>query len=308
MNSTANPSTGFSRQSAVTPIDGSLMDGQMPFDDLVAPMATLSLYGSALSRTSSASAPAPDAAAAPAAPAASSPASSVVRADSPVRAFAPCVRISNIPADTSLREAYLVFSLCIDEIMYVNIVRERGADDAQRSADGSLDGAGAAPVILAYFASDKTAQQVAQLLDSRRLFGSSHGAVAVDYLDAAHARSVQQRAQAQQAQSAPQAHQRAQQSQFLQGPPVPQKAALSGKSHMLFGGLDPAPAASAPTSASSSSGSSSGRSSAPNLFLHQPQLAQRPEPSQSLSAQSVLSSLTSPIVTSSGRNVLMFDQ
>lgn len=306
MNSTANPSTaGFSRQSGVTPIDGSLMEGQMAFDDLVAPMATLSLYGSALSRTSSAPAPAPDAAA----PAASSPTSSVVRADSPVRASAPCVRISNIPADTSLREAYLVFSLCIDEITYVNIVRESGANDAQRSADGSHDGA--APVILAYFASDKTAQQVAQLLDSRRLFGSSHGAVAVDYLDGTHARSVQQRTQVQHAphaQSAPQAHQRTQQSQFLQGPPVPQKAMLSGKSRMLFGGLDPAPAASAPTSASSSSGSSSGRSSAPNLFLHQPQLAQRPEPSQSFSAQSVLSSLTSPIVTSSGRNVLMLDQ
>ncbi len=309
MNSTAtNPATsGFSRRSTVAPIDGSLMDGQVAFDDLISPMAGLSLYGSALSRTSSAPVPVP----APApglaqglAPAqdASSQSSVAARADSPVRLSAPSIEITNIPPDTSLREAYLVFSLCIDEVTYVDIVNERLSAGGQRSNDdvqrGAADTANGAPAILAYFASDKTAQQVAQLLDGRRLFGSSCAAVDVKYLQSAYPRTLQQQPQPQ----------RTQQGQFLQGPPVAQKVALSGKSRMLFSALDSAPAASAPTSASSSSNSSSGSNSAQNLYLHQQQLAHRPETSQSFGAQSVLSSLTSPIVTSSGRNVLMLDQ
>lgn len=59
--------------------------------------------------------------------------------------------ITNIPPDTSLREAYLVFSLCIDEVTYVDIVNERLSAGGQRSNDdvqrGAADTANGAPAI-----------------------------------------------------------------------------------------------------------------------------------------------------------------
>lgn len=79
----------------------------------------------------------------------------------------PTVRLTNIPRDTSLREAFLVFSLCLDEVVFVDVEQIGGE----------------ARVIVAQFANSNTARQVAQLLDGRAVFGSAFAPVKAELID-----------------------------------------------------------------------------------------------------------------------------
>lgn len=73
------------------------------------------------------------------------------------------LKIRNIPSDLTIREAILIFSLCIDDIHTVDIRHEP-------SNTNPLP----VPVIYARFISPKTASQVLQLLNNKQLFGINY--------------------------------------------------------------------------------------------------------------------------------------
>lgn len=75
------------------------------------------------------------------------------------------LKIKNIPNDLTLREAFLIFSLCIDDIHSVDIRQE-----TQSPTNTNV----ISPVIYAKFISIKTATQVLQLLNNKLLFGSNY--------------------------------------------------------------------------------------------------------------------------------------
>ncbi|GAV27867.1 hypothetical protein PMKS-001335 [Pichia membranifaciens] len=68
------------------------------------------------------------------------------------------LKIKNIPRDISLREAFLIFSLCLNDVNFVDIVQEPASN---------------APVIFSKFYSPKIASQVHQLLNGKPLFGAA---------------------------------------------------------------------------------------------------------------------------------------
>ena len=68
------------------------------------------------------------------------------------------LKIRNIPKDVTLREAFLIFSLCLDDVCFVDILQDTNNSN---------------PVIFSKFYSAKIASQVFQLLNSKNLFGSA---------------------------------------------------------------------------------------------------------------------------------------
>ncbi|KAG7764871.1 hypothetical protein KL946_002738 [Ogataea haglerorum] len=104
------------------------------------------------------------------------------------------LKIKNVPSDTTLREAFLIFSLCLDEVVFVDVVHEvdspthgsspvplnNGPISTSLSSHGSVS---SSPVIIAKFSSLKTAQQVAQLLDDKCLFSTAYQPVNVELVN-----------------------------------------------------------------------------------------------------------------------------
>lgn len=72
------------------------------------------------------------------------------------------LKIKNIPRDISLREAFLIFSLCLNDINFVDIIHEPISNT---------------PIIYSQFYSPNIANQVHQLLNDKPLFGTSFPAV-----------------------------------------------------------------------------------------------------------------------------------
>lgn len=68
------------------------------------------------------------------------------------------LKIKNIPRDISLREAFLIFSLCLNDVNFVDIIQEPATNT---------------PVIFSKFYSPKIASQVHQLLNGKPLFGAA---------------------------------------------------------------------------------------------------------------------------------------
>ena len=72
------------------------------------------------------------------------------------------LKIKNIPNDITLREAFLIFSLCLNDVNFVDIVQEQ-----------NNQGSGTCPSIISRFYSSKIASQVFQLLNDKQLFGTA---------------------------------------------------------------------------------------------------------------------------------------
>ncbi|QPG77205.1 hypothetical protein FOA43_004612 [Brettanomyces nanus] len=248
------------------------------------------------------------------------------------------LKITNIPGDTTLREAFLVFSLCLDQVAFVDIVHQPTSASStlessplNLAANGSShsDGEAAAAAalssssssssplaIVARFVSSQTARQVAQLLDHKCVFGSAYPPVHVEFVDdspshhtpvffkkfpiAQHVSHSHSRLlfsnPFQHGQQPPQQHQ---QSSPLSPPPLVSLASLSQPPHV------PSSAMAHPSSSSSSSNSANGvPTSGTQSSVSAPSSAsQRP----SVTAQKVLDQLTSPLLPSSGQNLLMLD-
>ncbi|KAG0676490.1 hypothetical protein C6P42_001217 [Pichia californica] len=68
------------------------------------------------------------------------------------------LKIKNIPMDISFREASLIFSLCLNDVNFIDIIHEPTSNS---------------PIILSKFHSPKIASQVHQLLNDKPLFGTS---------------------------------------------------------------------------------------------------------------------------------------
>lgn len=66
------------------------------------------------------------------------------------------LKIKNVPNDITLREAFLIFSLCLNDVNFVDIIQEPTNNN---------------PIIYSKFYSSKIASQVHQLLNDKNLFG-----------------------------------------------------------------------------------------------------------------------------------------
>ncbi|ODV84962.1 hypothetical protein CANARDRAFT_187724, partial [[Candida] arabinofermentans NRRL YB-2248] len=113
------------------------------------------------------------------------------------------LKIKNVPQDTTLREAFLIFSLCLDEVLSVDIIDEVDSPSSNTNTLSNNNGTqpqiatsftsqvsstgSSNPVIVAKFTSIKFAQQVAQLLDDKCLFGTAFKPVKVEFTEEAEA-------------------------------------------------------------------------------------------------------------------------
>ncbi|KAH3668712.1 hypothetical protein OGAPHI_002466 [Ogataea philodendri] len=245
------------------------------------------------------------------------------------------VRIKNVPSDTTLREAFLIFSLCLDEVTFVDLVHEvespthgsspvplnNGSISTSLSSHGSVS---SSLVIIARFSSLKTAQQVAQLLDDKCLFGTAYQPVNVELISDQHDSSASF-ANSPYAQTSPSHSSSAVPIISSLGPPQTSNIGMNKRpplstqrSRFLFS--DPfsshnssniQPPGSSTSSASSSTSqaqtlTSQSAGTLPSGLIPAPQ-GSSSTPTSATSAQNVLEQLTSPLLASSGKGMLLMD-
>lgn len=105
---------------------------------------------------------------------------SVQASSAPLSPDLSVLKVCNVPSDLTLREALLIFSLCINDIHSVDVRQDSvaGVSSSTSTAAGTV---GAGPTaVYAKFTSPKTAAQVRQLLNNKRIFGPSQAAVSCE--------------------------------------------------------------------------------------------------------------------------------